>query len=160
MLSKTAMTYFVYGIIGIVAASILAGFFVVGSPFEERVRRFDDKRLADLQFIQSEIINHWVSKEKLPANLSEIRDDIRGVSIPSDPETGGAYEYRVVNNLTFSLCANFSRPSRNAASETTPKPLGDPYYQENWMHGEGNHCFERTIDPDLYKPIEKARAIY
>jgi len=150
------MKIFIYGVIAVIAASIIAGFFIVGSPFEERIRRFDDRRVSDLQNIQTEIINYWINKESLPSALSDIRDDVRGISIPRDPETGMEYEYAVLDNLTFSLCATFSRPSRNSADSTVPRPIGDPYYNtENWEHKEGRVCFERTIDPDIYKPKTK-----
>ena len=158
MLSETGMKSFVYGVVTVVAASIVAGFFIVGSPFEERVRRFDDRRVSDLQNIQSEIINYWISKGSLPGTLSDIRDDIRGITIPKDPETGAEYEYTARGNLTFALCATFSRASETMNS-STPKPIMDPYYRggvpaigENWEHNEGRVCFERTIDPDIYKP--------
>lgn len=145
--------------IAVVAASIVAGFFVVGSPLEERVRRFDDRRTTDLQFIQSEIINHWTNKERLPVNLSELRDNIRGISIPRDPETNLEYEYAILNNLAFSLCATFSRPSRNLTDSMAPQPIGDPYQNtENWEHKEGYTCFERTIDPDIYRPKTRVPA--
>ena len=33
-----------------------------------------------------------------------------------------------------------------------------PYYYDaessNWAHGQGLTCFERTIDPDLYPPLD------
>src|SRR3989344_6217490 len=150
MISQSGMKLFIYGVIAVVAVAIIAGFFIVGSPFEERIRRFDDRRVSDLQNIQSEIINYWVSKEALPRALSDIRDDIRGIVIPKDPETGAEYEYAVRGNLAFALCATFSRRSETTDS-STPKPALDQYYRgENWEHGEGRVCFERTIDPDIY----------
>lgn len=155
MISQLGMKIFIYGVIVIIAAAIVAGFFIVGSPFEERIRRFDDRRVQDLQNIQSEIINYWTSKESLPNTLSDIRDDIRGIVIPKDPETGGEYEYIIRGNLTFALCATFSRASESMNS-STPKPVRDPYYTgENWEHSEGRVCFERTIDPDIYRPKTK-----
>ncbi|MEK7192057.1 MAG: hypothetical protein AAB646_00885 [Patescibacteria group bacterium] len=149
------MKYFVYAIIVIVATAVLAGFFIVGSPKEARLRRFDEQRVQNLQFLQSEIINYWVNKSKLPAALSNLEDNIRGVRIPTDPESGAAYEYKINNNLSFALCANFARP--NIGLETgTPKPARfEPYYaSEVWDHGAGLVCFERTIDPEIYKPIK------
>lgn len=158
MISETGMKYFVYAIIGIVAISVVGGFFVVGSPFEERIRRFDQKRISDLQFIQSEIVNYWISKEKIPATLALLKDDIRGIAIPRDPETGTEYEYRTLEEMKFALCATFSRPS-SAIESTTPRPALEPYAGiENWEHGEGRICFERTIDPDIYRPKSKVPA--
>lgn len=150
------MKYFVYTVIGIVVAAIIAGFFIVGSPKEERLRRFDERRVQDLQFLQSEIINYWLTKSRLPENVFALRDDIRGVAIPRDPQTGDEYRYEVKGSLTFSLCASFARPS--VAPPGVPKPVRpiEPSYfgEENWQHGAGFICFERTIDPERYRPRE------
>jgi len=145
--------YFTYFIIAIVAAAIIAGFFIVGSPLEGRVRRFDERRVSDLQFLQEEIKNYWMNKQKLPENLSLLRDDIRGVSIPKDPETGTEYEYNILGETKFALCASFSRPTETYGAPTQKLVPAEPYVGiENWEHKEGRVCFERTIDPDIYKP--------
>lgn len=152
------MKYFIYIVIILVALAVIAGFFVVGSPQEERFRRFDERRVQDLQTIQSEIIYYWQRKNVLPASLTDLRDDIRGFVPPTDPETGAQYGYEIrdVAERTFALCAIFIRASESA--ETTLKPV--PFYEsQNWRHPAGDFCFERTIDPDLYpqapaKPVQ------
>jgi hypothetical protein len=153
------MKYFIYTIISIVTIAVIAGFFVVGSPQEERLRRFDEQRVGHLQTIQWEIVNYWQSKEKLPESLEELNDPIRGFIAQHDPHTGESYEYALKGPLTFELCATFARPSP-AAREAVPiaKPFPDGPHggiEENWQHGEGRTCFERTIDPDFYPPRSK-----
>lgn len=146
------MKYFVIIVSLIIAIAVVAGFFIVGSPQEERLRKFDERRVQDLQTIQSEIINFWVNKERLPENLVNLKDDIRGFVPPKDPETGVDYSYEVKDgqNLLFALCANFSRPSPDIA---VPRPVyPEPYYQQSWEHKEGYICFERKIDPEIYPP--------
>lgn len=147
--------YFVYAVIILVAAAAAAGFFIVGSPQQERLRRFDERRISDLQFLQSEIINYWLKKEKLPENLELLRDDIRGIQVPSDPGTGIAYGYEVLGPESFNLCANFTLPSFGASEARVPKPAypdGRYYSDANWDHQAGDVCFERKIDKELYKP--------
>ncbi len=151
------MRIFIYTVIGIVVAAVIAGFFIVGSPKEERLRRFDDRRIQDLQGIQSEIINYWINKGKLPENLGLLKDDIRGVVIPKDPETGSDYQYQVKGILSFSLCADFARQSLGAPV-SAPKPAypaGGYPADQNWDHAAGLVCFERTIDKDFYRPQPK-----
>ena len=149
------MKYFVYGIIGVIAIAIIAGFVIVGSPNEERMRRFDEQRANDLQGLQYEIVNYWQAKDVLPKTLNDIKDDIRGIRVPTDPETGAVYEYAVKGDMEFELCATF----RRASDETSPqvaRPVG--LYggmNENWQHGAGRTCFSRTIDKDLYPPLNK-----
>lgn len=144
------MKYFVIGVIVVVGAAIVYGFIIAGSPQEERLRKFDDQRAQDLQLIQNQIVNFWQAKNVLPAALADLRDSLSGMIIPVDPETKQAYEYTVVNPTTFAfeLCAVFNRASDSVSpSVTYPSmlPGGD-----NWQHGAGRVCFERTIDKELY----------
>lgn len=152
------MKIFSYIIIGIVAAAVVAGFFVIGSPATERLRRADDQRIADLQNIQWQVVNYWQSKEKLPTNLDMLTDNISGWRAPLDPETGTNYNYQATGELSFNLCANFnlegSDNSEFAVPRSAPKMIDAPA-SDNWQHSSGYHCFERTIDPDLYPPITK-----
>ncbi|MBI2639647.1 MAG: hypothetical protein HYW90_02025 [Candidatus Sungbacteria bacterium] len=153
------MRVFIFVVVGIVVVSAVAGFFVAGSPFRERLRKFDERRAQDLQSVQWQIVNYWQRKEKLPVILEELRDDISGYAVPQDPESGGPYEYRVLGGLRFELCADF----KTSGAETAESPFGirTPAYQglsENWTHGIGRTCFTRVIDPELYPPIiEKTR---
>lgn len=164
------MRYFIYIVITVVAASIVAGFFVVGSPKEERARRFDEQRIQSLQFIQGQIGEFYRAKERLPQDLPELNDEFRGIIVPQDPETGEEFGYEARGPLTFALCANFNRPSLGQSPQT-PKPLQvtargpytretavprGPFGQETWEHSAGRVCFERTIDKDFFVPFEKS----
>jgi len=150
------MKYFVYTVIGIVTVAVVAGFFIVGSPQEERLRRFDERRVSDLRYLQSEILNYWINKSRLPADLSLLRDDIRGVRAPIDPETGDSYGYAVKAPETFELCATFALPSfgKEAAGELRVVRPGGFYGLGNWEHKAGLVCFERVIDKELYKQVQ------
>ncbi len=132
----------------IVVIVVVGGFFLVGSPAHQRSLKFDEQRVSDLQSIQSQTINYWQQKNQLPANLDNLTDSISGFKAPKDPETGQAYEYSVQSNLSFQLCANFNLPSETS-SEIRAIPM--KYPTDNWNHGSGRVCFDRTIDPELYK---------
>ncbi|MBI2121032.1 MAG: hypothetical protein HYT94_05410 [Parcubacteria group bacterium] len=139
-----------------VLGSVITSFFLVGSPAHQRDVRMDNKRINDLQMLQSQTINYWQQKEKLPTSLADLEDSISGFVPPVDPETGAAYEYIMKDSLVFDLCATFKTES--VGTDTTgrySKPLpigfsGDPY-SENWSHSAGRACFTRTIDPELYR---------
>lgn len=129
---------------------IIFGFVTAGSPFSQRMRRFDQRRVQDLQVIQSETINYWQSKRTLPQNIDQLRDEIKGFIPPKDPETGAAYEYRVLGPLKFELCATFKTSNKDEFSQS---PSGHyPVFDGNWLHDVGRTCFERTIDPDIFPP--------
>lgn len=139
--------------VAVVAVSVIFGFFVVGSPQAERVRRFDERRANDLQSIQWEVINYWQKKNRLPVALADLRDDIRGFVPPQDPETAMDYEYAASGEQSFSLCAVFSMANDSVQGSTKPVPAVRGIEGDLWMHGAGRTCFERTIDPDLYPPV-------
>jgi len=147
------MKYFIYAIIGIVIFTVIAGFFIVGSPANERARKFDEQRINDLQTIQWQILNYWQTKNKLPQDLANLQDDISGFSIPRDSDSNAtsSYLYSVKGVETFSLCAVFSTSNMDDPNFEGPSPIGYRSWGDNWKHNVGQTCFERTIDKDLYK---------
>ncbi len=150
---------------------IVVGFITAGSPFAERMRRFDERRVGDLQTIQSEVIYFWQAKQRLPESIDELRSDLRGFTSPRDPETEEPYEYKVLDSLQFELCAVFKTSNKEESTGNDVKSLpltprgayypypGYPYpgIDQTWLHDAERTCFERTIDPDLFPPLEKVR---
>ena len=53
----------------IVLGSIVAGFSVLGTPQAQRVLRYDDQKVSDLQSIQWQVVNYWQQKGSLRENL-------------------------------------------------------------------------------------------
>ena len=143
----------------VVIGLIITGFSIMGSPRTQRLFNYDNQKVQDLQNIQWQIVNFWQQKGELPETLSNLEDPISGFAAPLDSQTKEMYEYEITGPLAFQLCANFNLESKNGmARNGTPKPMmpefSDSQVQEVWTHGEGRHCFDRTIDPDLY-PIRK-----
>jgi hypothetical protein len=141
-----------------VIASLVSGFVFVGSPMSARAKRFDERRVGDLQSIQSYLIySYWQQKASLPDSLDDLKDPISGYMIPVDPETGVSYEYVQTGDLSFRLCATFARASDSVGqgSRTTSAIYPGMSENENWKHAAGRQCFDRTIDPELYPPFEK-----
>lgn len=142
--NNTTGKIFAWASLVIVLGSLIWAFVVIGSPMQERSRRFDDQRIQHLNEIQSRIINHWQAKGALPSKLSDSEDSIYGNKIPIDPETSEQYEYKVTGQYGFELCAKFNLESMNGDKSAY-------YYgSESWKHGAGRVCFEKTIDKDLY----------
>ncbi len=157
----------------IVLAAIVCAFMVMGSPFTQRQLRLDERRVSDLQMIQSQVITYWQQKEKLPTKLADVATPISGATIPVDPEfeKGFVYVYRKTAPLTFELCATFSLPMPKGVREysygygagSVELPMKDvaspaPYpggANDSWDHESGRTCFSRTIDKDIYPPFTK-----
>jgi uncharacterized membrane protein len=153
----------------LVVAAIVSGFIAVGSPAKQRGLRFDNQRLSDLSNIQWQVISYWQQKGMLPAKLTDLEDKLSGSTIPKDPETRAVYEYSKSAPLTFQICATFSYPTQDTegrgefgyggGSVYPSYDMSYPYpgggIDENWAHGAGRTCFDRTIDPDKYPVTPK-----
>jgi len=155
------MKVFIWSVIAVVGLGVVTGFFVAGSPQVERLRKLDQRRVEDLQNIQSQIIFFWQQKNVLPNSLDDLRDSISGYIPPQDPETKAVYEYSKLGDLKFKLCADF-KTEAGPNSATTPVlvgPMGEQIGKasmgnESWQHTKGLVCFDRTIDPVIWKPIK------
>jgi hypothetical protein len=150
--------------VGIAAAvlvllSIVSGFFIIGSPAQVRLQRFDSQKVTDLQNIQWQIINYYQTKGALPANLDALKDPISNNMIPQDPQTNADYVYRVTTApYSFELCATFNTDSTRDLSNPSiarPYPADMGVEGENWSHAVGEKCFSRTIDPERYPVYPK-----
>ncbi|MCX6721446.1 MAG: DUF5671 domain-containing protein [Candidatus Staskawiczbacteria bacterium] len=150
--------YFAWGSGVLVLAAIIGAFFIVGSPTSARLVQFDQQKVSDLQNIQYQIVNYWQTKQKLPATLSDLTDPISGFTAPIDQQTKSSYEYNIkdATTLSFELCATFNKPSHKNITPMAAYPIGAGIGQ-NWDHGTGSVCFERTIDKQLYPPITKTK---
>ena len=139
----------------IVLASVVAGFFIIGTPTAQRAKRFDEQRISDLQMLQSQIVSYWIRKESLPQDLSNLEDSISGFFVPKDPQTEASYVYKITDSLSFELCATFKTSSKDFGQNLRGAKLSYPYpydsFQQNWEYEPKETCFERTIDPELYK---------
>ena len=158
------------GVAVLAIVTIASGFFIVGTPAEARLARFDTQKVNDLQNIQSQVVYYWQAKQKLPAALEDLNNSLAYGPLPINPQTGGPYTYQATGVLSFKVCAEFnaeSRGNQNIYSETramVPTPaqekaiLGDKNgASDNWQHSSGEVCFDRTIDPSFYPPLNKVQ---
>lgn len=158
-----------WGVGALVILSIAAGFFIMGSPAQIRLYRFDDQKISDLQDIQYQIVNYWQRKEALPSSLEELNDPLQGYVAPIDTQTKQSYEYRQTGPMSFELCATFNAPlqptspnartisARYATAPVNYEGTKTAFENDIWTHGEGRTCFTRTIDPELYPPYNKQK---
>lgn len=127
---------------GIVAvAALVGGFILMGSPSAQREQRMDQRRVSDLQQIETTLRNHFDETGALPPDLATLaaRPGV-GLSI-RDPDTGAPYGYRIEAPQRFALCADFSTDT--AAVRRGQRAWMMPV---EWAHGVGNTCFKRHID--------------
>lgn len=149
----------------IVLAVVVGAFFIVGSPMTARLMQFDQQKISDLQNIQSQIVNYWQRKEVLPNSMADLNDTISGFRVPVDPQTNQPYGYKIKDaaNLSFEFCADFNKEGggqydtvyyrQTPAGYTTPDI--NKGKNDSWQHPASRACFERTIDKQLYPPLNK-----
>lgn len=132
----------------IILIAIILGFSVIGSPKTQRLVRYDEQKIRDLQAIQWQVINNWQVSAVVPVTLEA------GI----DTQTNTPYTYRKTGEMSFELCALFNTASYiNSKGEMYDYEViaSAPYLpvvskNENWTHPAGPHCFSRTIDPIMY----------
>ncbi len=152
-----------WGVGALVLITIVAGFFIMGTPQQMREQKQDAIRVQDLQNIQWQVVNYWQQKESLPASLEALRDPISNNTIPNDPATGNPYTYKRNSPLDFSLCATFVTEGGQNGVQSRPiaMPVGsiveDKMVEDNWQHAASEVCFDRSIDPQRYPPYNKAK---
>jgi hypothetical protein len=113
----------------VVVGAIAAGFFLLGTPSEERTRRLDERRLSDLRRLQLATDLYWTRNGRLPLTLDDLAKEAGTGIYSRDPTSGQPYEYRVKDADTYELCVVFERE----------QPSGG-----FWSHGAGRRCFEIT----------------
>ena len=147
-----------------VIAAVVGGLLTLGPPTEERARRIDDRRVADLQRIAAATDLYWTRHSRLPASLDHLAAE-PGVSISAnDPASSESYGYQPLDSARYDVCASFERESGEMSGDparippivqescqachrsVAPRPVGGPVaghlqLRSLWAHGSGPQCF-------------------
>ena len=116
----------------LVTAAVVRGLFMIGPIEEQRNRKFDDRRLSDLQRIASSVEFYYRTHDELPDSLGVLAT-LPGGSVPRmDPESGKPYRYRRISADSYELCATFAL----ASDESMPL---------RWAHKAGPACFRHRV---------------
>lgn len=161
-LTHSKKAHLVAGSVLVLALLVVgSGFIVIGTPTDLRLYRFDEQKQSDLQNIQYQILNFYQQKERLPEALEDVQDPISSYMLPIDPQTNAPYRYEKTGTLSFKLCATFNKESRDLSGrggypeQDVAYPTMGMGVEDNWKHGVGEVCFDRTIDPERYPAYPK-----
>lgn len=116
-------------IVALVAAAVVAGLVVSGSPQRQRELRFDQRRVADLRSLSSALERRYRETGELPAALELLVDGRIVSALPRDPVSEMQYGYETTTRSAYRLCAEFTLAAENVAPG------------EFWDHGPGRHCY-------------------
>ena len=138
----------------VILISIILGFSILGSPQTQRLIRYDNQKITDLQNIQWQVISYWQMNGTIPTNLKELEKTQQYI-LPTDPQSKTDYEYKKTGEMTFELCSDFSSENMTNQNNMAVAPVNYPVkgsiiQNENWNHKSGRQCFQRVIDPVAY----------
>ena len=119
----------------VVIAVCAAGFVMIGSPRLERSRRMDAQQVGDLRQISMMVSVYLGRHHRLPVSLEELTRE-GGMSLAGGPPSINRYEYRVLDEKEYELCATFQWDS----ADVEPSWAGD-----FWTHGRGRQCFRPEV---------------
>jgi hypothetical protein len=132
----------------VVVVSVITGIVIIGSPTEGRFQQLDAGRISDLRGIMAASDLYWSRSERLPSSLEELAEDPRTAVNTIDPGSAESYEYRVLDEDTYELCATFDRES--------PSPPGRSA-ADFWRHAAGHQCFALEVDKTRGGRLEPGR---
>jgi len=134
----------------IIIGSIIWGFAVLGSPRTQRLIKYDEQKVSDLQGINNQVRSYYSDKRTLPKTIEAMSNGNYYVA-KVDSQNQKQYEYVKTAETTYNLCAEFNKA---IGDKNTPNyyPYGDSF----WIHPAGHYCFMETINPNDYPPYPKA----
>ncbi len=118
----------------VVVGCIAYALFLMGSPGQQRDIRLDRERVSHLSNIAENIDVYWELNGELPIDLVDMSGPRYFLSRIHDPERGGRYEYRVLEDGHYELCAVFSTDTAEQEGERR-------FSERAWDHGRGETCF-------------------
>lgn len=118
----------------VVAATVIAAVWVIGSPSAQREVRIDQHRVHDLQQVAQLLELYQRRHGRLPPDLETLaRQPGQRVAI-ADPVDGAPYVYEAADARRYRLCARFATDTARTRDTAIP---------DEWSHGAGRHCFDR-----------------
>lgn len=129
----------------VVLGTVILGFFFIGSPATERLRRLDEQKIQHLQMLQNALQNYYATNKVLPSSLNAMPNTYSDL-VFIDPQNKLPYTYSVTDALHFKLCANFNLESIGlTATSGISRPVSVAYNSVNWEHPAGDYCFNLEI---------------
>ncbi len=141
----------------IIIASVIFGLFIIDSPSVRRAKKLDQIRIEKISNINRAIYEFYGPEEnlfghqRLPKDLNELANETRvfiQLNGLNDPESdNGQFEYNIIGNKTYQLCATFDTEFNETSQNTSSSMLFPVRNKENvtFYHPVGKHCFDLSI---------------
>jgi len=128
---------FVAVLCSLVLTLVIITVLVSGTPSEHKAITLDKQRLQAFDTIAIRI-KSYSDDNKLPQSLSQVSSLNSSYSskILTDPETGKSYDYKLISDTSFQLCAVFSTESYKQDKNTL-----ELFAEHNISYKKGYNCF-------------------
>jgi hypothetical protein len=122
----------------IVAVAAVSTSIWLNPPSEVRARAFDQVRLSDLQHVEFAIKKYVDLHHALPVDLKALEGENGLLTQQNwhDPVTKQPFEYEIISENSYRLCANFARNSEKTENV---------YDYQFKNHGAGRVCFQYSV---------------
>ena len=145
-----ALKAFRFAFFTLMVLALIGGFYVMDSPFESRKIREDSQRIQALNSLRYQISEYSQVNDQLPQSLDVIAEQYTS-RLVHDPITNERFEYRVMSQQDYQLCATFSTSNR----EDDTSEAFYPSFPE-WYHDAGQECFTLKVDEagrEIFPPM-------
>lgn len=130
----------------VILISLVASFFIIQSPKESRKVAFDQTRVNNLDQIKYTIDSYYSEFQKLPKSLDDLKTTNNYLLIV-DPNTKNPYEYIVIGETDYQLCAEFETSNKDQVDQNY-----NIYPEGGYLHDVGRTCFDRSVVNINIKP--------
>lgn len=126
----------------VILATVAASLWVMGGPGMQREWRMDERRVEQLQRIETFIDDYHRTHQRLPDSLDALATQ-PGIALDiADPVSGQVYEYQARGPRAYRLCAVFQTDTAKADQARSAA------MQARWSHPQGGHCFELEVSDE------------
>ena len=149
---KVIKLYFYCSLV-LVIAVFSSSLLIVETPTETRNRKIDDAILNNFSEIKEALDTFYNEDSKLPESLDELKEEYNYLTDEDleDLVTKERYEYKIIDDKTFELCATFRSSNKN--NEETR----NDYYKEEWPHDSGFQCIKQKVSELGRDPVRFER---
>ena len=138
----------------IVIGTIITGFVVLGSPRSQQLIRYDERKVSDLERIETQINSYYYTTKKLPENLAAVQSSSTYDSVVyyNDQQTMVPYEYIKKGDTTYSLCAVFNTNAQDKSMNLSNIYSDSQTNRSTWTsYTKGHYCFTRTVQESPFE---------
>jgi hypothetical protein len=136
--------------------AVVYSFSIIPSPLTEQNITTDLKRVDDLANIKTAVDNYYQTNGTLPQSLGELTQQAFSYTQPlekTDPQTKQPYEYTILNQYSYQLCATFTTDSKKDQPDSyVTTSVSYPVYNGDFTHPQGHYCFTQREQPPYPPP--------